>query len=232
VGATASYELKFLISEPLAERVELWARQHLAFDPHADAALGNAYRIHSLYLDTPALDVYQRTPSYGRRKFRLRRYGTERGLFLERKTRSGERVRKRRTLIPDTELARLQAPETDPAWCGYWFHRRMLGRRLQPICQITYDRVAHVGGNAGEPMRLTLDRRIHCAPMRDWLVAEPRTGLLLLPGQVVLELKYRTALPALFKRLVQEFGLNPRPASKYRTCVESWALHRNGREAG
>ena len=55
----------------------LWARQHLAFDPHADASLGNAYRIHTLYLDTAELDVFHRTASYGRRKFRLRRYGNE-----------------------------------------------------------------------------------------------------------------------------------------------------------
>ena len=35
------------------------------------------------------------------------------------------------------------------------------------------------------------------------------SGLLLLAGYVILELKYRTALPLLFKRLVEEFKLNP-----------------------
>ncbi len=236
-----SYELKFLVSEAMAEQIELWARQFLAFDPHADAALGNAYRIHSLYLDTAELDVYRRTPSYGRRKFRLRRYGTERGVFLERKTKAGERVRKRRTLIPDTELIRLQDATVEPSWPACWFQRRVQRRRLQPTCLITYDRVAHVGASGDTPMRLTLDRHIHCAASSDWAtswatswrVAEPPgASLLLLPGQVVLELKYRTVLPALFKRLVQEFNLRPRPASKYRLCVEAWSLDKAGREAG
>src|SRR5262249_62138116 len=123
----------------LGQQVGLWARQHLAFDPHADAALGNAYRIHSLYLDTATLDVFHRKPGYGRRKFRLRRYGTEHGLYLERKTRSGDRVKKRRTPIPDTELGHLLEGAADPAWGGHWFHSRLLHRALRPPSPISYD---------------------------------------------------------------------------------------------
>jgi hypothetical protein len=228
----AAYELKFLLGEALAAEVESWAGAHLGLDPHADPALGNAYRIHSLYFDTPELATYQRSPSYGRRKFRLRRYGSERGLFLERKTKTGKRVRKRRTRIDDSEVARLRAPQTDDGWAGCWFHRRLQARRLQPTCLITYDRVAHVGRAETGPMRLTLDRHIHAAPTHDWAVIAPHAALQLLAGQVVLELKFRTALPSLFKRLVQEFNLNPQPASKYRLAIEAWGLDQSQKEAG
>jgi hypothetical protein len=41
-------------------------------------------------------------------------------------------------------------------------------------------------------------------------------GQLVIPGQMILELKYRQHVPAIFKRLVEEFGLEPERASKYR----------------
>jgi hypothetical protein len=222
VGGAAAYELKLLLTDALAAQVELWARERLAFDPHADPALENAYRIHTLYLDTEALDGYRRTPTFARRKFRIRRYGTEPCLFLERKTRSGRRVRKRRTPIMDAELDRVHLPQPDGTWEGSWFQRRLLARRLQPACQITYDRVAHVGMENDSPLRLTLDRGIVGARASAWDVTEPREGKRLLAGQVVLELKYRSTLPALFKRLIHEFRLTPQPVSKYRRCIEAW----------
>jgi hypothetical protein len=41
-------------------------------------------------------------------------------------------------------------------------------------------------------------------------------GQLVVPDQMILELKYRQHVPAIFKRLVEEFGLEPQRASKYR----------------
>jgi hypothetical protein len=54
----------------------------------------------------------------------------------------------------------------------------------------------------------------------------------ILNENVILELKYRAALPALFKRLIQEFGLNPGRVSKYRTAVAAWGLAQPAREVG
>jgi hypothetical protein len=231
-GTGVSYELKFLLADALAAEVEVWAGRRLALDPHADAALANAYRIHTLYLDTPALDVLRRSLSFGRRKFRIRRYGSECGLYLERKTKRGDRVRKRRVPIPDAQLVRLQHSQADQQWEGYWFHRRLVDRSLQPTCLITYDRVARVGVGAEGPLRLTLDRCIHCLPMRDWRVADAHAGLMLLPGQVVLELKYRSCIPVLFKQLLEEFRLTPQPVSKYRLAIQAWGLDAAHKEAG
>jgi hypothetical protein len=223
-STAASYELKFLITPAEAQQVEAWARQHLALDPHADASMGNAYAIRSVYFDTDRLDVFYRTRSYQRRKFRLRRYGTERGVFLERKSRSADRVAKRRTLICDEELSRLESATADAAWPGYWFHRRLLVRQLKPRCVISYERVAHVGMSAVGPLRLTLDRHIHCALTERFDFALAMAALPLLAESVVLELKFRSAMPALFKRLIQEMGLNPGSVSKYRLGIQAWGL--------
>src|SRR5262249_38274144 len=80
-----SYELKFLVPDPIADQVVGWARAHLAPDPNVDPALGDRYRINSLYFDTPSLDVFYQVGAYARRKYRVRRYGAEPRLFLERK---------------------------------------------------------------------------------------------------------------------------------------------------
>src|SRR5262245_27328305 len=93
LGRQGSYELKFLLPDPLADEILTVVRSSLAPDPHADLALGDAYRVNSLYFDTAGLDVYHRFGAFGRRKFRLRRYGSESRVFLERKSKSSGRVR-------------------------------------------------------------------------------------------------------------------------------------------
>jgi hypothetical protein len=222
-GAPA-YELKFLLPKARAERVEGWARRHLAFDPHADPARGYAYRVHTVYLDTPRLDVFGRAPSHRRHKFRLRRYGAESFVFLERKSKTGDRVTKWRTRVADVELTWLDDLPADPGWAGHWFRRRLRMRGLRPTCQVSYDRVAHVGADPAGPLRLTLDYRVRCAPADGWQPDEPRAGQPALADEVIVELKYRSALPALFQLLLAEVGLSPSPASKYRLGVRTWGL--------
>jgi len=202
--------------------VEAWARARLTPDPHGDPALGGAYRTTSLYCDTPDLDVYHRTPSYRRRKFRVRRYGDATWTYLERKSKWGDRVAKWRVSVPDTELANLAAPEVPEAWPGFWFHRRLVMRRLQPACRVAYRRLAFAGSCADGPLRLTFDRDLRGVPAQDWRLDPVENGRALLAGHVILELKFRAALPGPFKQLVAEHRLTPHAVSKYRTCCEAW----------
>ncbi|MBI3469585.1 MAG: polyphosphate polymerase domain-containing protein [Planctomycetes bacterium] len=231
-----AYELKFLLPEAHAPRVEDWAATHLVPDPHAEPRLGNAYRVTSLYLDTPRLDVFHRCPPNQRRKLRLRGYCSSAALFLEQKTRRGDRVRKRRTPICETELLRFRDPPHPPSlshdetapegngqdWCGAWFQKRSIARGLRPTFQIGCVRSAFLGTGTEGPIRITLDRHIWGVPNHDWRLLMGQGGLPLLDGQVVLELKYRSAMPALFKRLLEEMPLTPCPVSKYRLAVRAW----------
>jgi len=176
--------------------------------------------------------MYHRERSFRRRKYRLRRYGAEPTVFLERKSKLGDRVSKRRTQVPDTDLARLGDAFGDPDWAGHWYHQRLLVRQLRPTCQISYERVAYVGACAEGPLRLTLDRHIHCVPADGWSPDGARSGLPILAGQVILELKYSAALPAPFKRLIAEMALAPSQVSKYRLGVQSWGLDAGTKEVG
>ena len=92
-------ELKFVISRPLAEQIRVWGGARLAPDPNAPGESNDAYRIASLYFDTPHFDVYHRNGSFGRSKYRIRRYDASEVAFLERKLKTRGLVSKRRTVV-------------------------------------------------------------------------------------------------------------------------------------
>ena len=66
--------------------------------------------------------------------------------------------------------------------------------------------------------RLTLD-----ANLRAWEAGtfDFQTGQSqpVLAGRVILEMKFRVEMPAVFKALVEEFQVNPGPVSKYRSAI-------------
>jgi len=220
----AAYEIKFLVPSELAEAAMGWARRNLAPDPHAEMGTADGYGVNSLYFDTPDLDVYQRNGSYGKSKYRVRRYGHETGIFLERKLKARGLVSKRRTRVPDDELLRLATVDPEPDWAGYWFRRRLLARQLMPRCQIRYERVARVGMASTGPIRLTIDRNVCAFLTSDYGVQENGGWLALLPGRCILELKFRMEMPAPFKSLMEELTLTPQPVSKYRLSIQAFGL--------
>jgi hypothetical protein len=227
-GDATAYELKFVLDEGRAGEVEAWARQRLQLDPHGDPDLGGAYRTTTLYCDTPTWSVYWRLPSYRRRKFRLRRYGGEDLVYLERKTRRGDRVAKLRTLAAAAELALLDhAPGAD--WPGGWFHRQLAARDLGPAALLGYERVALVGHGAEGGVRLTFDRRLWGMPCRHWdvQVVGDTTGFL--AGRAIVEMKFRAVLPGLFQEVLGLFRLEPAAVSKYRLCVDACGMNPAGR---
>lgn len=212
-----------MIEFPLAEQVQRWARARLAPDPNAGGIGGDAYAITSLYFDTERGDVFHRRGSFGRSKYRIRRYGEGEVAFLERKLRTRGLLCKRRSLATLEELARLGQSEPERGWSGAWFHRRLLARELRPVCQLSYHRNARVAMTPHGPIRLTLDRNLRALPA-DGLRFREELGALVLADRVVLELKFRYEMPLLFKYLVEEFALNARPFSKYRLAAGALRL--------
>ena len=208
-------ELKFLVNGALAPKITEWARLNLSRDCFGTGPFGDEYTTTSLYFETPAFDVYHRRGSYGRSKFRIRRYGSSDIVFLERKFRTERLLSKRRTTVPIPELDVLAGASPEPGWPGFWFHRRVLLRRLSPLIQMSYDRTARVGVASAGPMRMTIDTNLRVLPMPDRAFI-PGVGFPLIDGMCIVELKYRVTLPALFKRLVEAFALEPGPVSKYR----------------
>ena len=208
-------EIKFLVDVSLADDVRQWARANLGADPHGTGQFGDEYSTTSLYFDTPALDVYHRNGSHARGKFRIRRYGLLDFIFLERKMRPERLLAKRRTTVPLDALQRVGEPDADPRWSGYWFHRRLLLRGLQPLVQISYERTARLSIIGGDPVRFTMDTNLRVLPMPDRAFL-PGLGLPVIPHQAIVEMKYRREPPAVLRQAVERFRLTPVAISKYR----------------
>jgi hypothetical protein len=211
-GGLPAYEHKFLATPETAEAVLRWAAERLIPDPHSN---GGTYRITSVYFDTANRDVFYRSEGYTTHKYRVRRYGQEKVAHLERKSKSQGRIWKCRTSVP---LPDLSTPATQ------WFNEETTALNLRPFCCISYERTAFVGTSDFGPIRLTADRgptgQLSDSPLPGLTVEGPP----LLPEQVVLEMKFLSAMPPVFKELVAQFQLDKTGFSKYRHCVKAMEI--------
>ncbi len=222
-GYTA--EIKFLVSEAIGLQVREWARTRLEADPHGTGPNGDEYRVSTLYLDTAARDVFNRRGSYGRSKYRVRRYGEESRVFLERKLRTSSRLAKRRTDIPLGSLHLLKNQDVDGHDGTTWFRKRVFMRQLEPVCRVTYLRTARFAMTPEGRMRMTLDYALAASPADTFALGVDGHGpASLLAGHMILELKYRGTMPAVFKELADTFAISPGRASKYRVAADALGI--------
>lgn len=220
-------EVKFLLTPEQGDAIRDWARARLTPDPYGSGERGDRYTTTSLYCETEAQDVFFRRGSFGRSKYRIRRYAASDMVFLERKLRTKDLLSKRRSLVPVNELDHLGAAAADwpRAWAGAWFGHRVTARRMGPACQVAYDRVARLAATPYGIARLTLDSHIRAWPT-DRFVFQTGEPQPVLGDRVILEMKYRVEMPAVFKALVEEFRLSPAPVSKYRLSMAALGLAR------
>ena len=218
--AGPAFELKFELKQDDVLRMTAWARRHLHPDPHGEEG---CYRVTSVYCDTPELDVFHRSTGYRGSKLRLRRYDSAPFVFLERKVKRGDQVRKRRVEIAQGDLGQLAAYAaggTPPGdWPAGWFLERALKKAVSPTCRVGYRRTAFYGTSGGQTLRLTLDENLVGVPARGWEADPLREGVELLPGGALLELKFHDAMPALFRTLLPGLPMKTARVSKYRRCV-------------
>ena len=218
-----SAEIKFVVDRALGVQIREWARARLAADPHGSGPFADEYRVHSVYFDTSDRDVFHRRGSYGRSKYRIRRYSEGPVVFLERKLRNGGRLSKRRTTIDVTTLPHLAVPGMLNGDGTAWFRRRVALRGLQPVCQVTYVRTARMGETPDGEVRLTIDESVR-AFSSDAFTFEPHAGMPLLDDVMIIELKYRGRVPAIFRELIDTFALTPGRSSKYRIAAQALGL--------
>jgi hypothetical protein len=221
-----AYEMKFLVSDELAREIESRLSDVLEIDAHDDSAMGDGYQITTLYTDNHWLDVYYHEPPFRRHKYRLRRYGMEPHIFLERRSRWRDRVKKQRNTICAAELPRFAESIPAEDWAGTWFHRSLLEGNLHPVCRLSYHRMAYSSTIGERGMRLTFDRAVRGCLTDDWILEPFADGTPLLDGQVICEVKFCSVMPVVFKELVQDLRLQPIRISKYRAFMRiSGLLH-------
>lgn len=217
-------ELKFRLAPVQVGPVLAWLRASLRPDPHGDGFAADAYAVHSLYFDTPALDVLHRRGLHGRVKFRVRRYGVTPRLFAERKLKRHGRVNKHRTALADAELSFFNGTPPPAAWPSLWFRKRLQRHALNPVLSLSYLRVARVGASDAGPVRVTLDRDLAARAAQGLLAPAALDGPDLLGGGAILELKFQETLPALFRRQIEQHQLVSTGLSKYRLAATGLGL--------
>jgi hypothetical protein len=213
----SAQEVKFVLDAPLGAHVREWARRLLKADPYGTGPFGDEYHTSSLYFDTTELDVFQRRGSFGRAKYRIRRYSGADYAFIERKLRRPNLLIKRRTQVGLEVVKAIERGDITPTSPAWWFYERLRVRALAPSCLLSYHRTARNLPTPTGLARLTIDDGLHAAPARGCALDDVTVGgEAMLDGQVILELKFRGPLPGVFQDLLRTFGLTRTSASKYR----------------
>jgi SPX domain protein involved in polyphosphate accumulation len=233
---TNRFELKYLVNAAIVPRIRNFIRQHLALDEYCRPELGNAYAIHSLYLDSPSLSLCEATLQGHKNRFKLRiRFYDEvdtNPVYFEIKRRVNDIIQKERAAVRRESVLRLvnkKWPEpsdlVDPNPKSLATLERFCSMRdlldADGKVFVSYIREAYVSPN-DEQIRITFDHQLQAGrydrtmrmlQIQSWL--QPRVD------GVVFELKFCDRFPYWMHDLVQEFNLQRTTMAKYVTCVES-----------
>ena len=223
-------EVKFSITQHQAETILNWAASRMELDVNSRSSDGS-YQISTLYLDTPNLNVYNKSKGYRVSKYRVRRYGASDLIFLEQKRKRGCQVTKKRVQANQELLCALASTEEIQYEPTKWFIDSVKQLNLGPASLISYTRTAFNTLVGGEALRLTLDHQIKARPCGDWKVEPVIQGLEVSPDHWVLEIKFPDLVPPFFQSLLMEQKLVQSGFSKYRTSREAiWGDDAGGRQ--
>src|SRR5947207_5819190 len=224
------YELKYIIDEPTAWGVRDFARSYLQRDAHAVPAMGHAYPIYSIYLDSPGWTLYNATVQGMKNRYKLRiRYYNDNPnspVFFEIKRRVQDVILKDRACVKREsvkEILRGRCPNRDDLlnpndMDSYSALRHFMdlahGINADGRVIVYYEREAWVTPS-DDNVRLTFDRQL--AGARYTGVYVPPRGVWHHPRmpRALLELKLGNRFPLWMRELVRTFDLYRPSFAKY-----------------
>ncbi len=223
------YELKYRIPSRLVEPLRHFVACHLQRDAYCGDGPDPAYPVHSLYLDSRDMRLYQATINGDRNRYKLRvRYYTAdpgAPIYCEVKNRRNNVIRKCRAMVRRSSLNELlggrppavgDLHQGDTDQFGALLRFCDLRRSLDaaPKTHVGYRREAWLAADNG--VRLTMDRQVGTRPVLSTRLGTELAGLTSVFGdQVVLEIKFTDRYPHWLAELVRAFGLRQGSAAKY-----------------
>lgn len=236
------FEMKYVVDEAVAAGVRDFVASYLTLDSYGARHPSLSYPVHSLYLDSPDLKLYQATNNGDKNRFKLRlrfyENDPEAPVSFEIKRRCNNVIIKRRARVQRRcfeEVYRSGAPCMDDLAAPSMEQLRdleeffALKRSLDatPKVHVSYQREAweSAGNNS---VRVTFDRRVCSAPeFRLCLSPKLTDPVAVFRDAVVLELKFTDRFPLWFEELVRVFHLRTRSAAKYADGVEMMEMNWN-----
>ncbi len=234
------FELKYLVPEEVTARMRDFIRCYLEIDEFGAGRPGNAYPVHSLYLDSDDLKLHHACLNGTRNRFKLRlRYYEDRPdapVFFEIKGRADNSILKqrcgvRREAIPLLLAGQLPEPghilSREPRHLATMQQFNLLLHQVgaRPKLHNHYLREAWVSPESNS-LRVNFDRQILVAPFaRPEPVVQMVDPVRIFPDVVVLELKFTTRFPNWFRDFVRRFNLMQFSSTKYCQGVEMLGWH-------
>lgn len=232
-------ELKYLLNEDMARLLREQARANLELDPYGAGQADFSYPVHSLYLDSDALDSYWATVQRRRDRFKLRiRFYCDDAAepaFVEIKRHVDGITYKQRYPIDRRELPAILERES----VGFTFEipdnssrsvvlgdfiERVRALEAGPKLHVAYYREAYVSAEDNS-VRLTFDRKVRSEPVTNLRISTNMRGPLpLCKNLVVVEFKCSGPTPAWFEAAASMLGLQTRNFAKYVTGVVRHSL--------
>lgn len=215
------YELKYIISRPLAMFLSGELKKYMQLDPHARA--DGSYFIRSLYFDNMCASAY-RDKLDGvekRAKYRIRFYNHDPSFVcFEKKEKIRDMTCKTACRIRAEEAVCMaehaEVPDRDDPLLREFRAACIAGSRARVL--VDYDRYIfiHPVGNT----RITLDLDVRTTPFETDLFARDLASLpVLSPGEAILEVKYTDVFPTHIGRLLETFPKDRSAVSKYCRCL-------------
>jgi hypothetical protein len=224
------FELKYLVTEEVAQAMRDFVRPYLVTDEFATLSPTLSYPNHSLYLDSPDLQLYWDVVNgnTNRYKLRLRYYNEDPAspVFFEIKRRSSNAILKQRGAVKRPFVASLlggQLPDshhlvsTNPKqlMALQEFCRLMQQNKAVPKTHVSYLREAWVSP-ADNSVRVTFDREVRIQPQFRPILNTAMDQFVMPWGQlVILELKFTGRFPNWFFEMVRVFHVMQCGVAKY-----------------
>ena len=231
-------EYKFLIDDALVDRLREAIAPFCAIDPYA--RVDGAYRIDSLYFDTPGLTAFYATAheQLDRFKVRIRSYPDSpqaaAAVFFEIKRRRNDVITKTRGRVagPWWTLLDGTAASDHPALSDPAVERFVaiaLTHHFRPLVIVRYLREPWASV-VDDYARVTFDRHVRCHQMERLSLAPSAAGWLAIDDPrsmrsgrslTILELKFTSHVPLWMSHLVRSHDLYRRAFSKYGAAVRA-----------
>jgi hypothetical protein len=224
------FELKYIVDEDRALAVRDFVSSYLEIDEYGATQPNLSYPVHSLYLDSPALQTYHWTVNGRKNRFKLRIRFYDNNpaapVYFEIKRRMNDAILKQRGAVKRGHVdwvlqGHLPEPDhlvsSDPRHlvAVQQFSRFMNEMQARPTAHVAYRREAWISPHDNS-VRVTMDRDVRCDPEPTAAFrAEMRDPMVVFGRQVVLELKFTGRFPDWFRHVVEAFNLQQVSAAKY-----------------